>query len=273
MTLVDYKSFQIEYQIIGDLEWLTHLVFAFPGFGRLTSDFEIFLPLLKKGEVICAINLFGHGKSAFPKSRPLKRGLNPGEQLEILEFLCQKLGVANFSLLAYSLGGKIALSILEFAPDKIKKVTFLAPDGVKKNLLYKFSANTAFGRWMYKGIEKNPKFLLDSSRLLTRLRLLPKKLLKFVEYHMASKERRQLVGDVWMIYPFFEPDIPKIQENINTWKIPTVLIYGKYDRVIPIWQGEKLNDGLEKDSLNVLENGHLLVDEKTIQYLDKNNLW
>ncbi|MFT5245502.1 MAG: hypothetical protein ACI943_000235 [Gammaproteobacteria bacterium] len=53
----------------------------------------------------------------------------------------------------------------------------------------------------------------------------------------------------------------------------TVLIYGLHDSVIKLWQGEKLNRGLKKSSLHVLDTGHLLLEGRTIAYLEENDLW
>lgn len=237
------------------------------------ADFDVFKSVLKENQTLVGVHLFGHGRSAFPEDRSLKDSLRKAELIQMTELLLQEFSATNFSLLAYSLGGKIALMLTELYPERIKNLLLIAPDGVKINKLYKFSSGTSLGRAIYRFTLNNPKPLFFIADSLKWLRLLTPKLHKFTHYHMETYEKRKMVGDVWMVYRFMTPNIETIQHNINNHSITTVLVYGEYDRVIQKWQGEKLNAGLDDDALHILDAGHLLLTSETIDYLATNELW
>lgn len=270
--MITIGEFEVEFLRIGQGQ-VKEPILAFHGFGRVIQDFKVFERILKPGQVIYAFHLFQHGKSTFPKERIALDSLTTTEHVAIIDAICKNLNIKTFHLIGYSLGGKIALKTLELLPDRVTGILLIAPDGVKINNFYKFVSGTSLGRAIYRGILKNPKPLFRSADFLRAIRLLPEKLHRFVYFHMESYEKRKLVGEVWMIYRFFDPNIPEIQRIINSKGIRATLIYGKFDRVIQAWQGEKLDAGLDQDSLHILESGHLLLQESTVDYIVEKGIW
>ena len=273
LEIVQIGQFQIEFLRIGSEEQVTSPILAFHGFGRFATDFKVFKPLLKPGQLIYSFHLFQHGNSVFPAERIALESLKLSEHKKIIQGICDHLKIDSFQLLGYSLGGKVALKTIELFPHKVKSVFLVAPDGVKLIYFYKFVSGTRIGRSVYRGVLNNPKPLFRIADGLRALRLLPEKLHRFVHYHMKTYESRKLVGEVWMIYRLFEPNVAHIQSIINSQKIPTTLIYGKYDSVIKAKQGIKLDSGLDQESLHILESGHLLLQESTVNYINEKGIW
>lgn len=271
--VIQIGEFQVEYLRIGDDSAGAQPILAFHGFGRPMTDFRVFESLLKPGQVIYSFHLFQHGQSTFPAERLSKRSLTMEEHVMLLGEICNQLNINEFWLLGYSMGGKVALKTLELLPEKVKGILLVAPDGVKVNYFYKFVSGTSLGRSIYRGVLRNPKPLFFIADSLRAIRLLPQKLHRFVHFHMETYEKRKLVGEVWMVYRFFEPDIAEVQRIINEREIQTTLIYGKYDSVIKPWQGEKLNEGLDRNALHILESGHLLLEESTVEYIAEKGIW
>lgn len=273
LEVIHIGEFQVEFLRIGSEKEVTSPILAFHGFGRFAEDFEVFTRLLKPGQAIFSFHLFQHGNSVFPPERIALESLKIEEHRMIIQAICDYLKIDTFHLLGYSLGGKVALKTIELYPEKVRGLLLVAPDGIKINYFYKFVSGTRMGRYIYGGLVNNPKPLFVITDGLRSMRLLSKKLHRFVYYHMENYERRKLVGEVWMIYRFLEPNIAEIQRVINSQKINTTLIYGKYDSVIQAKQGVKMNSGLEQDSLHILESGHLLLQESTVEYINEKGIW
>lgn len=248
-----------------------HAVLAFHGFGRKAEDFLLFEKCLTPNQVIYSFNLLGHGNSKFEGSD--MRRLDPSDFAAIILAFIQSKGHQRFSLLGYSMGGKICMMLLQRLSTYIDGFFLIAPDGVKINRYYRFASTTAVGKWIFNGVVNYPAPVLRFADFMKFMGIFNAKLHKFIYLNMEDKATRALVRDVWIMYADFTPDIKLVQAHLNENDIHTVLIYGRHDSVIKSWQGEKLNQGLKKDSLHILDTGHLLLEGRTISYVQHNNLW
>src|SRR5690606_39104218 len=110
-----------------------HPLLVFHGFGQ---DHTLYVPLLRSLSAkytLYIVDLFFHGKSEWNEGeRPLEKSAWAG----IMKVLLQEQNISRFSILAYSLGGKFALAMLEEFPDRIEKLFLVAPDGIKTSFWY-----------------------------------------------------------------------------------------------------------------------------------------
>ncbi len=266
-----YKDLQIEYGEFGNGK---SVVIAMHGFGREAEDFRQFIPILREDERIVAINLFPHAKSNWPETRPLLESLSTNEHKLLIEAFLAHLNVESFSLLGYSLGGKVALSTYQLMPDRIERMLLIAPDGLKINLFYRFLVNTSLGRSFYKGVMKRPGLLFKTADFAKSTGLINGKLHRFVYVHMDSHEKRKLVFETWMIYRDFVPDLDEIAEQMNSSKLHFKLLMGKHDSVIKIKDGKRFVAKLQHEkSLFELASGHQLLNENTVNFIVENNIW
>jgi pimeloyl-ACP methyl ester carboxylesterase len=273
--VLTYGPFQLEYQVIGNPSksespraWL-----AFHGFGRDAKDFAMFEGLMEDRDVIYSFNLFQHGLSVFPSERLKNQPMTLDEHKGLIDFILDHFNLDRFSLLGYSMGGKIALKTVESHAEQIQSMLLIAPDGVKLNPWYKFASGTMIGRNLYRALTRHPWPLFRVADFSKFTGIITPKIHRFVYNHMDSFEKRRQVGETWLIYREFHPELALVQENINTHNIPIHLIYGRYDSVIQPWQGQKLDEGLDQNALHLLEQGHLLLNDKTLNYIRENGLW
>lgn len=259
-SFISYNGFSLEYEEFGTGNYL---LIAFHGFDRHSSDFRVFETSLGKKYKIISFNLPYHGNTALPVTgHPAYFTRN--DLKGIINKLLEEKNRNEFSLLAYSLGGKIALACIEVFPDKIKDVYLFAPDGIKIEWWYRFVSKTKLGQEVFKTIINHPAFFLKTVYGLQKAGIINVNFFKFVAYHLENKERRQKVFDSWLIFREIIPDIKKIQEAINKNNINIHLFFGKYDVIIPKKLGEYFVKGLRnKNALHLLEMGHNLINEKT----------
>ncbi len=243
---------------------------AFHGFGRSYSDFEFLAKHLGDHFTIFAFNIFHHGNSTYPSHRVDKNTLQKDEIGTIIESFLEQESIDRFSILGYSLGGKMALTICEYFAPKMDHLILVAPDGIHINKWYKFAAHNRIGRGIAKGIIKKPRPFFRFADFMKWSKLVPPHLHRFAYINLDTEEKRRLVYTVWMTFRQIDPDIHKVQRMLNENKVNAILVFGKFDRVIPPRVGERLASGLdEKDCLHVMDNGHKLLNDDLGELLRK----
>jgi len=105
---VSYKGFHWQYESYGSG---TEILFAFHGFGNHCSDFKILEPSLGKKYKIISFNLPYHGNSSIDES-VFNKSISKNELKELMFQFLLRHHVTRFSLMGYSLGGKIALQVI-----------------------------------------------------------------------------------------------------------------------------------------------------------------
>lgn len=251
-------------------------LFAFHGFGRTGQDFDLFEPFLRNRFTVYAFDLFLHGESPFPEDRIEDHPITEKELQEFFVAFTNEYGIDDFSIMGYSLGGKISLSLLELFPKKVKEIYLLAPDGIILNRWYNFASRSTIGKALYRHIINypNPYFiLLKTSKAIGFIR---EKMYKFLMMNMETKQKRQLVYDIWLTFSLIKPNIPKIQKLIIGNNIQCHLFFGKHDNIIKPKIGEKFAKGIPNNStFHIIECGHVLIRERTgkiIQQINETDL-
>jgi pimeloyl-ACP methyl ester carboxylesterase len=272
--LFHYKGFTLEYDQFGSGN---STVLAFHGFNRPLQDMKLFEQVLAEDESIVSIHLFDHGASTWPNHLNITDGISLASFQELMEAFLSSIGVESFSLIGYSLGGKICLSIIEMNAFKIDRVLLLAPDGLYVNPFYQLLIGTKIGRNLFQSVAHNPKWVLNLTDLLRQFRLVDGKLHRFVHVHLGEGNRvedRMRIYHSWLAFQHFKPNLRKVilvsqKQNANL-----NLIMGKKDSVIKPKHGKKLLKlGLEKNRLHFLNQGHQLINQKTLEFIKSSGIW
>ena len=264
-----YQNHTISYLPVGKGD---HLILAFHGFGMDRFAFQDFHGLVTENQKLVSVDLFAHGESV-PKDF---NGISRTEWKDLLLAFLEHLGHESFSMMAYSLGGKVVLETVNLFPERVKSLLLFAPDGFKRNRFYEFLSLSAMGRWTYRGVIRKPHSFLRFADGLTRFKLLPIRLNKFVHYHIGDKTRRELVYDAHRVYRHFLPDLKALQRGIEENRIHVTFIFGEHDRVIHHSLAQRFMDKLTDKSLlglHLLNKGHVILDASTASYVEKHNLW
>jgi pimeloyl-ACP methyl ester carboxylesterase len=258
----DFKSFEglWAFEVFGNGD---EILLAFHGLNNHYTDFRILEPALGKKFKVISFNLPYHGnKTDNLQGRELSYSNN--DLKELFEKFLALNSIKDFSVMGYSLGGKIVLEMIELFPDRINNVLLFAPDGIENKWEYGFVTKTALGKNLYKRIINNPTRFLRIVKLLKSTKIINPKLYEFVHYQLSTRDKRQLVWDVWRCFRDVKPNVRKIQNIINEKQINIHLFFGKYDSVIPPAIGKKFILGLNnKGGLHVIEAGHNLIRDKT----------
>jgi pimeloyl-ACP methyl ester carboxylesterase len=236
-------------------------VFCFHGFAEDASSFSILEKYSREEFSFFAIDLPFHGKTEW------KEGLvfTQNDLNQIIEHISEqeKITGQQFSLLAFSLGGRIALSLYESNPSKIEKLVLLAPDGLKINAWYWLATQTWLGNRFFLLTMNRPGWFFWFLKLLNKLKLVNTSIFKFVNYYISDKEVRRQLYERWTGLRKFKPDLPNIRRLVRTQQTPVRLIYGKHDRIILSSVGERFQKGIEEYcTVTVINSGHQILQEK-----------
>lgn len=232
---------------------------AFHGFGRSGEDFHILEGPLGALCTIYAFDLHFHGHSpAYPHRA--EQPFTPQELAGFFAAFADQLGHAKVDLLGYSLGGRMALNLLEQIPGRIERAVLAAPDGLQTRPWYRGMAASRLGRWAYERFITHPQRIHFTFDVLHRMGLMNERMHRFLKGQTDSRAKRQLVHDVWLSYRLIEPDLARVAAHVRAHGIAIDLFFGTYDRVIRPALGARLQHlAPEHITHHELPFGHVLV--------------
>jgi len=268
-----HNTFMVQESFIHHHKNLLHYVKAgngkqpllvFHGFGQ---DHTLYVPLLKTLSpkyTLYIIDLFFHGKSEW---REGETPLQKSTWKDILEVLFREQHISNFSILAYSLGGKFALATIEAYPNQIRDIFLLAPDGIKTSLWYSLATYPPILRRFFKSmIFRHERFLMVA-RQLGELKLADAGLIRFADFQMNTEAKRKRVYYSWVVFRRLTFDMKKIGDLINKNNIRLTMIVGKYDKVIRPENMRRLLKHVRHHRMEILESGHTGLIQESLHLL------
>ena len=149
-----YKNSSIHYRHYGNG---SKLLFCFHGYGRDSDTFYILERRLGNLFTIIAIDIPFHGRTVWKDELTFK----PAYLQELLLQIRSDLHEENskFSLLGFSMGGRIALYLTQLMPEKIERLILLAPDGLHSNLWRSLASDTWVGNKFVNYTMHNTKWI------------------------------------------------------------------------------------------------------------------
>ncbi len=245
------------------------IMFAFHGFNNHAEDFKKLGELLKEDYKIIAFNIFFHGES-HAHNNMVENGFQKEDLRNLFNEMSANFPAVKYSLLAYSLGGRIALKILEIYPEKMDDIILIAPDGIQISIFYKFLTQTLIGEKLLKYVVKNPSLFFLLAGWIKKIGLVTEKKYLFAKGNFDSNSKRQKVYLVWMTLRKIVSRKADLEKIIRSFNINVLLFFGKYDTIIPASIGLKFQKGMEKYvSVDILETGHKMMTEKTFLEIAK----
>lgn len=267
MTCIfQHNDIKLHYRKIGNGK---KSIVAFHGFTRDSKDYELFKPFTSKEYTIYSIDLFYHGKTQFDGKK--WKSFSKKDLKEIFELFLEHLNLDRFEVLGYSMGGRVALFLLEQFSQRINHLYLMAPDGLKTNFWNWFVTSTRTGKGIYGLAISNPGIVYGISATGQKLNLLPKSMDKFLEINFSRKGLRLRIYRVWQLYKDITFSQDKLAKLILEHKIDVDLIVGHKD---PVVKPEMCEDFYlkikETATFHKIKAGHDLFRPHVIEYLQQN---
>ena len=252
--VLQYKSSQIAYYTYGSGN---EVLFCFHGYGLTGESFAVLQPVLETDYTLICIDLPFHGATNWQEGLVFSE-----EDLWEVLLLLNPLSDKPFSLMGYSMGGRIALSLLEKHPQQIKQVALVAPDGLKFNWWQAISTRTAVGNLLFRYTMQHPQWLFALIRVASFCKLIDRSVEVFTLLYISEEQERQLLYKRWHAMRDYAPRLSELRKLINQYKIPVNLLFGAYDKVITTNQGYAFKKNEPLITIRELKCGHQLIKEK-----------
>ena len=255
---IQHKNIELEYFSKGKG---STAVICFHGFGRNAHDFfDLNYPTNIK---VISVNLIFHGNSKFGEKHYGQNQILSDNDLSIcIEKIIPEEKIKSAYLIGYSLGGKVALSVLASQKISLKGILLFAPDGFKRNPWYWFANQTMVGQSLHQASIKNPwifNAFLNASR---SLKLASRRQNNFAKEQMGTAQKRELVYRIWRTHGKLGPDLKRVANQLEQGVVKMKIILGVYDKIIP---SKPIVNWVNKQSKNcevvLLKSGHVFSKE------------
>ena len=179
----------------------------------------------------------------------------------IFDFLDTQ-GVAQAHLAGNSMGGRLALECARVAPDRVASLVLAAPVGIGRQCLLDLRLAslpwlgellTRPSRW---GLNRLwSKVFFDRREVTDELVQAKLELARLPGTQAAFlKTLRSFVG----LGGIFKHEVAALQAALATLRVPTLVIWGRHDRLLPVAQAQLLADLLPAAQLQLYEEcGHM----------------
>ena len=226
-----------------------------------------------KDFTIYSFDLFFHGHSR-NQQLDVMDSVTGAELARFFKAFADSLELKKFSQIAYSMGGRIAFSLIEHMPAYVKSTVLLAPDGLIDNTWYAFACRTSIGRHMFEAFRVNPFFLLKLGDVLQQNGLLHKKLHRVAMQEAGTQESRDRLYNTWMFLRAVKISKAKVELHIDQYDMGLLILLGEFDKMIPpkkILKWDYLSK--REDRVEVLKLGHMMLGRKAFSLIKRRGVF
>lgn len=233
------------------------------GLGANSSTWSRWLPLLTPTHRMVMVDMKGAGSSPKPRGADY----SPPEQAGLLHRLILQRDLSEVTLVGHSLGGGVsllvALRLLAESPVRLKRLVLIAPAAYPQPLPF------------YLALAGRPVIGALALRLIPKSYLMRKALeaayhngtlVTSSQVHAYCEPLRRPSG-VYALREMIRQVVPHdLDSTIARYRelaIPTLLMWGRQDRIVPLASGKRLLEDLPMAQLQVLEEcGHVPHEER-----------
>lgn len=187
----------------------------------------------------------------------------PEELSNLIITILRRNNVNHISLLGFSLGARVCLSLVPLLLPYIKNVVLVAADGLKPSWAYNFLTLNNIGRKLFKNFIYTGGIYIKFFKLIHSLRLVDSLRYKFAIRNVQTKEDRRRLYNVWVATSRlqFVNDKSKWLNN----QITINLLMGRYDAIIPLKNAKYFKNIVENAQIKVYEKGHNLLNFEEVR--------
>ena len=234
-----------------------------------------YLPVYPEGTALLSVGIAHQNGSTVPAFDDTPPVLEPSRMLQALEGWLGELGLSDLPkhLLGYSLGGRISLALFEHDPEAWSGMVLLAPDGFKKNAMYRFAVETALGRACWAFVDRHAEAVRSFIRGLRRARIIPPHLEHFALHHTEDHAMRQLVAHTWKTHRLFWPTrrgTAKAWGRLPQRDVQIQAVFGDRDAIIPwAWSRPWRHLGGSHVHFLTVSSGHVMRHPETVEAIHR----
>ena len=235
-----------------------HALLLIHGMAGSSATWRAIIPQLSKKYRVIAPDLLGHGMSAKPRG-----DYSLGAFAVFLRDLLDELGVDRATVIGQSLGGGIAMQFVHQHRDYCERLALIGSGGLGPDLSPLLRMLSAPGaEFVLPVVAPQPVLTLGNklgSWLTSAGIQAPRAGQMWHAYSSLSdpRTRQAFLRTLRSVVDFRGQSVSALNKLHLTAGLPTVLIWGDHDRIIPVAHAYAAHDALEGSRLEVLEGiGH-----------------
>lgn len=234
-----------------------HTLLLIHGFLGSTFSWRYLLPMLSPHYTVYAVDLPGFGRSDKRKDYPYTL---TAFARSVHDFI-QSQTIRHLTIIAHSMGGQVAMRLATIAPQLVERLILIAPS----------SYLPAAKRWQ-KALFRLPytyrivPFLLTPNRAFRELTNVvyderAVDLQSMYNGYVTPLRDRHFPRSLFQFASNRESDLSR--EQLRQIEQPTLLLWGRHDRVVPLHVGQRLLRDLPNVRMEIIEQtGHVPMEEK-----------
>ncbi len=227
------------------------LFIAFHGFAN-SSDY--LLPLANEiGDLakIYILDLPFHGQTIW--NNPY---YDTSDIISVCDYILSLENATSFSLIGFSMGGRIAAKLVELIPAKIDRIYLISPDGFNTRWIRHFDKFPQKLRSKISNWSKIEKVLLKTSKFLSKTGAIDEFPYKFFKKHLSTAEHKNRLFGSWMSLKHFNLRLKRIQTVLENQDKKMYLIFGNRDPLVKSKKASKRGKVLKSAIQYQMDTGH-----------------
>ncbi|MFA6262417.1 MAG: alpha/beta hydrolase [Bacteroidia bacterium] len=262
------RLFHYEHSVVSYLRFGRgkQIMVAFHGYGQSGEAYLYFEPVLAERFTVIAIDFFFHGESEWREGRDFTR-----EDMRDIVFgiaAQEKLAAHKFTVCSFSMGARMARSLVQTFPARIDRFVLLSPPTFAFNKFLNFSTNTPLGLALFRYFIRHNDVLLSWVKRLHQAKILNRAVYLFSSKFMVNRERLQRVFDTWYAQRKLRTNYAEFARLLDQHQIEVILISGINDAITPPAAMVRYVKRLHKHRIFLVEQKHQLQTEAGLRIFE-----
>lgn len=220
------------------------------------TNFETVYPVVEKEFRVLSVDYPGFGKSDKPEIEFTEEFI-----IGLIDELYREVGIENATLVGHSYGGCVAMIYGTARPEKIETMVLISPAGIqqfpkalKQTLRASFTVETILATTVEQAVQNYRKLGTEWTPELERYALRRAGLLASGEEYKGYAHAMVQAMEIMLK--------TTVRERIGATEIPTLIIWGRQDALVPHFVSTKAIKSISHARLETMENcGHFPMFE------------
>ena len=240
---------------------------AFHGFGQTGQMFAPVAESFGRKYTIYSFDFAYHGRTEWNE----KTACTKSALIAALNEFMRLKGFDKISLMGFSMGGRIVLSLIADFASKLKEVFLISPDGISERIYYRDIIANKAGEAVFRKILKHPEMLINATQTFSKIGLTKKYVADYVKSYLGEERRRIKIFNVWLSMQTFRANLRSIREASARDHLKIYLMWGKHDKMLPVEYAHRFKKAVPSSELILVDGGHFIVNERLNSIMNQLN--
>lgn len=239
------------------------------GYGASSFTWRTWAPFLATRGRVLLVDMKGHGRAAKPRDERYA----PADQADLVLRLVLESDIERLTLVGHSMGGGVSLYVALGLRDagqahRLRRLVLVAGAAYRQRLppFVTLARHPRFTGAVLATL--GPEFLIAQalrSVYFDRSEITGEQVRGYAAPWHDHDTRRALLTAALQVLP---PDLDRLSARYPEIDVPTLLLWGRHDRAVPLWVARRLASALPNSTLHVIERcGHMPAEERPAESL------